>query len=102
MMKEDHKKHVLGALDHIDGILGDVMHQSKQKLGEARQAISTSGNGTEGRPDPKKSAPEGNYEEPAPHHMPPGEEETPDEEVEGASHRKGGGGKDAMWKLLNR
>lgn len=99
MMKEDHKKHVLGALDHIDGILGDVMHQSKQKLGEARQAIYTSGSGTEGRPDPKKPATESNYEEPAPH---AGEEEVPDEEVEGASHRKGGGGKNVMWNLLNR
>lgn len=111
-MNPNHKQHVLGALDHIDGILGDVMHKSKQHLDNARQAIggdapdkgmSDSDEDTyagESQPGGHTGHPFGGKDQEGAmnHHA----GTAPDDEVEGASHRKFGGGKNAMWALLNR
>ena len=56
-MDETHKQHVLGALDHIDGLLGDFMHQARQKTGEVRQSVSQHENSE--MQDPNKPAYEG-------------------------------------------
>ena len=128
-LNDQHKKHVLGALDHIDGILGDVMHQAKQHTADARNAIgndatqhqddaspeyegSEKPGGHEGHPfggkDQKGALnhhanPNGMAKMNHPDTLAIGHgHEGEDDEAEGASRPKFGGGKHAMWSLLNR